>query len=84
MSAWLRSVKDVGVSSLKDSQSRASMISAACCSQGGVVSLVEDDLGLGKDCVVFDFSLSDNWTVIREKDEFGIPGAKSSEGGLVA
>lgn len=60
------------------------MIAAACGSEGGVVALVENYLGFGEDCVVFDFGFSDDGAVIGEKDEFGVTGAEGSKGGLVS
>ena len=40
------------------------MILSAGGSEGSVVAGVEDDLGLGKDCVVFDLSLPDGGAVV--------------------
>ena len=56
------------------------MVASAGGAEGGVVSLVEDDLGLGEDCVVLDFCFADDWAVIGEEDELGIAGAESPEG----
>ena len=60
------------------------MIASTSCSESGVVSLVENDFGLSKDCVVFDLCFSNDGAVIGEKDELGISGAESSQCRLIS
>ena len=60
------------------------MILSAGGSEGGVVAGVEDDLGLGKDGVVFDLGLPDGGAVVGEDDELGLARSEGPEGGFVA
>ena len=60
------------------------MILSTCCSEGSIVSGIEDNFSLCQDCVVLDLSLADGGTVVGEEDELGLSSSECLEGRLVS
>ena len=77
-------IENVRVSSIDDGKGGTSVISSTGGSQSDVVSVVENDLSLRENSIVFDLSLSDGGAVVGEDDELSFTISEHSEGGFVA